>query len=114
MRLRLLALVAASAVIMIAAGGCASSVGIAPAVTPAMVSAARGVPAETLEEGRRIFAGPCTSCHAADPVSRYSLAQWEAAVDEMAPRTKLDPSRRAALLAYITAAKTTENAGVAH
>jgi mono/diheme cytochrome c family protein len=74
-------------------------------VTPAMVSAARGVSAETLNEGRRIFAGPCTACHAADPVSKYSLAEWRTAVDEMAPRAKLDPSRRAALFAYITAAK---------
>lgn len=85
-------------------GGCVSPGTIAPPVTPAMVSAAGGVSAATLEEGRRIFAGPCTSCHAADPVSRYSVPEWRAVVDDMAPRAKLDPARRAALLAYIVAA----------
>jgi mono/diheme cytochrome c family protein len=92
--------------IVIAIGGCASSGSIAPPVTPAMVSAASGASAEILNEGRRIFAGPCTACHAPDPVSRYSLVEWRAVVDEMAPRTKLDAGRRGALLAYISAAKT--------
>ena len=108
MRLRSLALLAASAVVLIFVEGCASSENIAPAVTPAMVSASRGASAETLNEGRRIFAGPCTTCHAPDPVSKYSLTEWHAAVDEMAPRTKLNAERRAALLAYIAAAKATD------
>ena len=103
MRFALLAPVAVASLL----AGCASTGSVAPPVTPAMVSAAGGASAATLEEGRRIFAGPCTACHVADPVSRYSLAEWRAAVDEMAPRTKLDPTRRAALLAYIAAAKAT-------
>ena len=78
---------------------------IAPPVTPAMVSAAHGASAETLGEGRRIFTGACAACHAPDPMSKYSLSEWHNAVDDMAPRAKLNPARRAALLAYINAAK---------
>ena len=78
---------------------------VAPPVTPAMVSAAHGTSAETLSEGRRIFTGACATCHAPDPLSKYSPSEWHDAVDDMAPRAKLNPARRAALLAYINAAK---------
>lgn len=107
MRRRLFNSLAVSAAVVLTVGGCASTGSIAPPVTPAMVGAARGASAETLEEGRRIFAGPCTACHVADPVSEYSPAEWHRVVEEMAPRTKLDPTRKAALLAYITAAHAT-------
>ena len=86
-------------------GGCASMDTIAPPVTPAMVSTSRVASAETLNEGRRIFTGACASCHAPDPLSKYSLSEWHDAVNDMAPRAKLNPARRAALLAYINAAK---------
>ncbi len=89
--------------VVLAIAGCASAGKIAPPVTPAMVSAAHGAPAETLNEGRRIFTGPCTACHAADPVTSRPSAEWRRIVDEMAPRTKLSPDRRAALLAYLLA-----------
>ena len=49
--------------------GCASLESVAPPVTAAVVGASGGASGATLEEGRRIFAGACTSCHAADPVS---------------------------------------------
>ena len=88
-------------------GGCASMDTVAPPVTPAMVSTARGASAEKLSEGRRIFTGACTACHAPDPMSKYSLSEWHDAVNDMAPRAKLSPARRAALLAYINAAKAT-------
>lgn len=87
----------------IAAGGCASLETIAPPVTPALVRASRGVPAGILEEGRRIFTGACTACHAADPVAKHSASEWRTIVADMAVRTKLSPSREAALLAYLTA-----------
>ena len=93
------------ALIGLAAVGCAYSSKVAPPVTLAMVSAAHGASAETLGEGRRIFAGPCTACHAADPVESRSPAEWRAVVDEMSLRTKLTADRRAALLAYLLAAK---------
>ncbi len=86
-------------------GGCASLPSVAPPVTAALVSASGGASVATLEEGRRIFAGACTACHSADPVSTYTLAEWHDIVADMAPRTKLDETRRAALLAYIAAVK---------
>ncbi len=89
--------------------GCAmlgSSEGVvAPAVTPAMLGSAGGVSFEKLNEGRKIFAGPCISCHQADPIQRYSLPEWEKVVDKMAGRAKLDESRRTVLLAYLRAAR---------
>ena len=98
-------LFAASAVIAIVVGGCALASSVAPPVTPAMISHAHGTSAETLNEGRRLFVGPCTACHAPDPIGKLTLPEWRAAVDKMAPRTKLNADRRAALLAFITAAK---------
>ena len=58
----------------------------------------------TLNEGRRIFTGPCAACHAPDSVASRSLTEWRIAVDRMAPRSKLDAGERAALLAYLQAA----------
>jgi len=58
-----------------------------------------------LQEGRSVFFGACTSCHAPDPISKYSLPQWEATIEKMAPRARLDAGRRAALIAYIRSAK---------
>src|SRR3954471_3154740 len=89
--------------------GCAISGGggaaVAPPVTPALVAASHGVPTGTLEQGRGVFLGACTSCHAPDPISKYSAARWEEIVGEMAPKAKLNPDRRAALLAYLRGAK---------
>ncbi len=93
--------------IALAAAGCAAFAGcvttqVAPPVTAAMVGSA-GTSEAVLKEGRRIFAGPCTSCHLADPVSTFSLPRWVEIVDDMSDRTKLDTGRKAALLAYIRA-----------
>jgi mono/diheme cytochrome c family protein len=78
---------------------------VAPPVTPAMVQAAHGVSAETLQHGRRIFAGPCATCHNADPVMRYSVSRWRAIIDDdMGDRARLNSPERSALMAYITAA----------
>ncbi len=79
--------------------------GVAPAVTPAMLGAAGGASLEKLNEGRKIFAGPCISCHQADPIQKYSVSEWEKVVAQMAGRAKLDESRRSALLAYLSAAR---------
>src|SRR4029453_5980292 len=92
---------------MIGVVGCAFPASPAPPVTLAMVGVSGGESAATLTEGRRIFVGPCTACHAADRVSRYTLPEWQRVVDDMGARAKLDPGRRRALLAYITAAKLT-------
>lgn len=91
----------------LALSGCASLETIAPPVTPALVGASRGAAAGTLEEGRRIFTGACTACHAADPVTKYSASEWRGIVADMSARTKLSSSREAALLAYLTAVRAT-------
>jgi hypothetical protein len=103
MRLSSLVVCAAPAVIAVTVGGCVSLENVAPPVTPAMTG--HGASLAMLNEGRRVFAGPCTACHTADPVSKHGLAEWHDIVDDMAPRAKLDLTRRAALLAYITAVK---------
>jgi mono/diheme cytochrome c family protein len=84
-------------------GGC-ETISVAPPVTPALVAAGHGASETTLNAGREVFAGSCTSCHTADPVVKHSTAEWRRIVDDMAPRAKLGASERAALLAYISAA----------
>jgi mono/diheme cytochrome c family protein len=88
-----------------AGAGCATQANVAPAVTTAMLGPGRGGTLETLSEGRRIFVGPCARCHAPDPLNRFSFTEWQANVEKMAPRAKLDASGKASLLAYIAAAK---------
>ena len=95
----------ALAAVAFAMCGCVSLKTSAPPVTPALVGAGRGSAAGTLAEGRRIFTGACTNCHTADPVEKYSPDQWRTIVADMAARTKLTPSREAAPLAYLTAAR---------
>ena len=95
---------ALAAICSISVSSCVSMDTIAPPVTPALLSASRGHSAQTIEEGRRIFVGACTACHTADPVSAYSVEKWRIIVADMAERTKLTPTREAALNAYITAA----------
>jgi len=68
------------------------------------MTAHSGIPETTLQLGRRIYIGPCASCHSADPISLHSLPEWGRILAEMAPKAKLDTSREAALRAYITAA----------
>ena len=109
MRSPLLILLAASAALT--CGGCVSLENIAPSVTPAMVKAARVHSATTLSDGRRVFVGPCAACHAPDPVKSRSLDEWRIAVDDMAPRSKLDAGERAALMAYIHAAQFADVSG---
>jgi mono/diheme cytochrome c family protein len=90
---------------MLGTGGCASLQPAAPAVTPAMSAAAAGASMATLEAGRRTFVTGCTACHSADPVTKYSPAEWREIVADMSPRTKLNAAQESALLAYILAAR---------
>jgi hypothetical protein len=95
------------ALVLAVAGGCtAMTSSVAPPVTSAMVQSAHGVSVETLQQGRRIFSGPCTTCHNADPVAKYSVAEWRAIVDDdMGARARLTAAERSALMAYINAAR---------
>jgi mono/diheme cytochrome c family protein len=95
-----------------AIAGCATQSNVAPPVTVALLGTSHGASLATLGEGRRIFVGPCARCHAPDALSRYSLGEWQASVEKMAPRAKLDPNAKAALLAYISAAKSAPAAPV--
>lgn len=89
---------ALAAVAAFALGGCATTV---PPVSEAMVRARPGTPRDTLEEGRRIFAGPCIACHAPYRIASYSAAEWDGIVRDMAGRTRLNEARQRALLAYL-------------
>jgi mono/diheme cytochrome c family protein len=84
--------------------GCANLAEVAPPVTPAMVGVSGGASVESLGEGRRIFTRECTSCHSADPVSKYTFPEWREIVADMSERTKLSADEERALLAYIQAA----------
>ena len=77
---------------------------VAPPVTAAMIAVSGGASAQALERGREVYAGPCTSCHAADPVGKYTMVRWREIVGDMAERTELNASDKSALLAYLTAA----------
>ncbi len=77
---------------------------VAPSVTPAMLASAGGVSERVLNEGREIYGGRCTHCHAPDPIEKYSLPRWREITEDMAPRSKLRPEQKAALLAYLEAA----------
>src|SRR4029079_8758407 len=59
----------------------------------------------TLERGRKIYTTSCTECHVARPIADYSVARWRHYVGIMAPRAGLQPSDRAALEAYVVAAR---------
>ncbi len=87
-----------SAILLLA--GCV----VAPPVTPAMLATTRGASADALNRGRDLYGGRCTNCHSADPIHKYSLSRWREITEEMAPKAKLRPDEKAALLAYIEAA----------
>ncbi len=75
-----------------------------PPVSPAMVASAGGVSERVLNDGRNIYGGRCTSCHAPDSIGKYSLPRWREITEDMAPRAKLRPEQKAALMAYLEAA----------
>jgi mono/diheme cytochrome c family protein len=59
----------------------------------------------TLERGRKIYTTSCTECHVARPIAHYSVAQWRHYVSIMAPRAGLKPPDKAAVEAYVIAAR---------
>ncbi|MBA3830596.1 MAG: hypothetical protein H0X34_01620 [Chthoniobacterales bacterium] len=75
------------------------------AQTIARSSAARGTDLAMLAQGRKIFTTSCTECHVARPIAGYSVTQWRHNVSVMAPRARLKPGDRAALEAYLVAAR---------
>jgi mono/diheme cytochrome c family protein len=59
----------------------------------------------TLERGRKIYTTSCTECHVARTIGHYSEEQWHYYIGIMAPRAGLQPNDRAALQAYLLAAR---------
>ena len=88
-------------------GGCQTSPSAAFPSAQALVGARAGNGADvsTLERGRKIFTTSCTECHVARPVANYSVAQWHHFVGIMAPRAGLAPRDKAAVEAYLIAAR---------
>lgn len=57
----------------------------------------------TLHAGRRLYTQQCTACHAAEPITDYSRAEWAKILPDMAERTKLTGDQSAALQSYVLA-----------
>lgn len=91
--------------ILLSATALAGSMMTSCETAPAKPSAdTAGVTAGSAEpDGRKIYFGRCTSCHAADPVSDYTRSEWHGIIAEMAPKAKLSGAERSALTAYIMA-----------
>ena len=93
-------------------GGCVSIEQIAPPVS-ARMAAVGGTSAAILETGRHIYTGRCAACHSIDPVGKYSPDRWRAIIDDMADEAELSPSEKSAVLAYVLAARTVAETGIA-
>jgi mono/diheme cytochrome c family protein len=93
-------------------GGCVSMEQMAPPVSARMV-AAGGASMATLDSGRRLYTGRCTTCHSIDPVTKHSVDRWRAIIDEMAGEAKLSASEKSAVLAYVLAARSVVTAAAA-
>jgi hypothetical protein len=59
----------------------------------------------SLENGRAVLTSRCVTCHALQPLGKYSKERWQGIVEEMAPRAKLNDTQMRDLLAYIEAAR---------
>jgi len=84
--------------------GCVSLEVLAPPVDQRLVAAASGVDAASLDRGRRIYITKCAKCHSVEPVHRYSRAQWNDILPDMAEETMLDDTERRDVERYVYAA----------
>lgn len=87
--------------------GCEAMKSGAPPVSPEMARAAAdsGESMETLVEGRRLLATRCTSCHALEPISHYTPAEWRTNVHRMAERSGLNGTEERQIASYLAAAR---------
>lgn len=92
-----------------ALGGCASTMTLFPPVTPGMTSSS-GKSQAMLQQGRQIYAGPCTSCHVAAPLTKFTPTEWVGIMKDMSERANLSPAQHEAVLAYVLAARPTVTA----
>ena len=93
---------------VLALGSCETNPGVAFPTGRALTTRAGTGPSpsiETLDHGRKIYTTRCTECHVARSIGNYSIERWRYYVNIMAPRAGLEPSDRAALEAYLIAAR---------
>jgi len=98
-------LLAGCAVCACVLSSCQISPNAAFPTAQAVASATRDSEISTLARGRKIYTTSCTECHVARPIAQRSVEQWIHMVGIMAPRARLKPADRAALEAYLTAAR---------
>jgi hypothetical protein len=104
--LRLLKLLFVSTLVL-GLEGCEAMKSGAPPVSPEMARSAvdSGESMETLVEGRRLLAARCTSCHALEPISNYTPAEWRTNVRRMADRSGLTVAEERQIASYLAAAR---------
>ncbi|HJW38401.1 MAG TPA: cytochrome c [Candidatus Udaeobacter sp.] len=80
-----------------------------PPVTAQMAAASKGqhVDLVTLREGRRLLVHRCIECHTLPPLWHYAVEDWPNIVNGMSHRASLKPAERDAIVAYISAARST-------
>lgn len=108
MQKRIAVFFALGACCILALGGCESHPNVAFPAAHTVVARAgekHSLDMATLGRGRKIYTTTCTECHVARPIGNYSVAQWHHYVEIMAPRAGLKSSDRAALEAYLVAAR---------
>jgi cytochrome c5 len=108
MNMRSARLVGLGAFCLLVIGGCETSPNAAfPTASAVAGRAGAGQSANlaALERGRKIYTTSCTECHVARPIADYTVAGWRHYVAIMAPRAGLQPGDRAALEAYVVAAR---------
>ena len=89
-------------------GGCETSPNTAFPTASAVAGragASQSADIATLERGRKVYTTSCTECHVARRIANYSVVRWQHYIGIMAPRAGLQPSDRAALEAYVVAAR---------
>ena len=88
----------APAATALVAAGCATTETAAPLVQS--IDSA-GHAQSQLEQGRRIYLGKCTACHAPEPIHKYTQSQWMPIMAEMAQEANLSAPEDAAVRAYV-------------
>lgn len=68
---------------------------------PSSSAPAQGGGGSDLALGRRLYYGRCASCHAPEPITDYTKAEWRDMVAHMRQRAKLTPPEEAALIAFL-------------
>ncbi len=89
--------------VSILAGFALTSCETGPASSKPSVGTAAAATGSVAPDGRKIYYGRCTSCHAADPVSNFSRSEWHRIIAEMAPKAKLSGAERSAVMSYVLA-----------